>query len=113
MAVKDDKGKKPIPRKPASKSGPHPADAFNGYAFAGTVGSWVLLLIGQRVLDAEQGASTMFTALGVVGLVVCFAQRIWATMGAPADRRASTQLFAVLNGLGLVALALYLSLIHI
>lgn len=117
MAVKDDKVKgkgdaapssRNIPKKPRRDAGgPRPADAFNGYAFAGTVLSWILLLIGQRVLDAEQGASTMFTGLGVVGLVVCFGQRVWATMGAPADRRASTQLFAALSALGLVALALY------
>ena len=111
MAVKDGKAKgeapRSMPRKPRGTSGPHPAEKFNVHAFAGTLGSWVLILIGQRVLDADDGKSMMFTALGVVGLVVCFGQRIWATMGVADDRRASAQLFAVLNGLGLVALALY------
>jgi len=95
------------------KRGPAPdakrsaADKYNGYAAIGTVVGWIMLLLGQRVLDAEEGASQFFTALALVALVSCFGQRIWAVMAATGSRKSAAAAMAILNGLGLVALGLF------
>ncbi|MCA9618244.1 MAG: Gldg family protein [Myxococcales bacterium] len=116
MAVKESsERKRPLPKKPARPSGPHPADAFNLGATVAIFVSWLCLLIGQRVLDTSEGPSLLFTGLGVVGLLATFGQRLWALSGTrplPGEsgaRRTTALLFAALSGVGLLALAIWLA----
>ncbi len=105
MAVKDET-KRPLPKKP-ERVGPSEADKLNPLAFLGTMASWMFLLLGQRVLDTEEGLAKLLTGLAILGLVVCFGQRLWAASVASSDRRSASQAIALLSGLGLVGVALY------
>lgn len=110
MAVKE-QAKRPLPQKPLPqkprRSGPSDADKLNPHAFYGTMVSWGFLLLGQRVLEAQEGLAKMLTGVGILGLVVGFGQRLWALSAASEDRKSASRAFAVLSGLGVLALALY------
>jgi hypothetical protein len=102
--------KAPAPKPKASTrrpSGPSPADRFNGWAAVGTVVAWVCLLLGQRVLETQEGLATVLSVVGVAGLMLCFAQRLWAFLLAAEDRLRSARAFMVTSGIGLLSLALY------
>src|SRR5690606_20425106 len=83
------------------------ADAYNLWAFVGTLAGWTFLLLGQRVLTAMEGLSTICTWVAILLLFASFGQRLWAMMGAPPDRRTSARAFAILSALGIAALVLY------
>ncbi|MBW2459764.1 MAG: Gldg family protein, partial [Deltaproteobacteria bacterium] len=87
--------------------GPSTADRFNAWAFFGTMGSWLALLLGQRVLDSIEWFASLLTYLAVAGLVVCFGQRVWAASQASVDRRSGARALALFSGLGIVALAVF------
>jgi hypothetical protein len=90
-------------RNPPAKAGR--TDALSRYAFWGTVAAWLLLLVGQRVLDSSPGLSKALTLLAVAGLGAGFAQRLFEAQQAPADRREAARALAVVSGIGLLALA--------
>jgi len=87
--------------------GPSTADRFNAWAFFSTMGSWLCLLLGQRVLDSIEWFASLLTYLAVAGLVICFGQRVWAVSQASTDRRSAARALAVFSGLGLLALAVF------
>ncbi len=87
--------------------GPSTADRFNAWAFFGTMGSWLCLLLGQRVLDSVEWFASLITYLAAAGLVICFGQRIWAMSQASADRRSAARALALFSGLGVLALAVF------
>ena len=114
MAV-EKKTKKPLPKKgprrgarPANK-GASQAETFNSYAFIGTLAGWLLVLAGERIFSGGEGDgfAKFCTTLGVVALLAAFGQRVWAMTSTSADRKPAAQAFTLLNGLSLLALAVY------
>ncbi len=91
----------------APRSGASQADRYTVMSLLATGLGWLCVLLGQRVLDTQQGVSNGLTGLGVLLLVASLGQRLWALSTAGADRRGAARAFALLSGLGVVALAAY------
>jgi hypothetical protein len=104
-AIKDAPASKPIPKKVGDGGRQWSlAEQYNGYAALGALAGWVLLLLGQRIFAAEEGMAQFFTLVGVTALIASFGQRVWALTSVAAARKAAARAFAVLSGVGLLAL---------
>ena len=97
--------RQPQVRRRRGPAGRARAAAYDGWGFVSTMVGWLLLLIGQRVVDPETGLDTVCTLLAVLLLIAAFGQRLWAAMEARAERKSAAVAMAVLSGLGLLALA--------
>ncbi|MFP6686694.1 MAG: hypothetical protein VB934_18375, partial [Polyangiaceae bacterium] len=83
------------------------AEGLSGWAFVGTLLSWLMLLLGLRVVDTQEGVAKLLTGLGVLLLVACFGQRLWVLMEAREDRRPAARGLAIAAAVGLLGLAIY------
>jgi hypothetical protein len=77
------------------------------FALGATLGGWLCLLLGERVLVSSEGLAKLFTWLGVLALVGALVERVWAVQQASADRKPAARLFLGLSATGVLALALY------
>ena len=60
------------------------AEGLSGWAFVGTLLSWLMLLLGLRVVDTQEGLAKLLTGLGVLLLL---AATIGALVAEAAERR--------------------------
>jgi hypothetical protein len=80
------------------------SDGLNLWGFYATLGGWLLLFLGQRVVVEPEGLVKMLSGLGVVMLLAALVQRGMALSEADADRKGAARAFAILNALSLLAL---------
>ncbi|MBI4699864.1 MAG: Gldg family protein, partial [Deltaproteobacteria bacterium] len=90
--------------KPAPTGGRFEPKAFAAVA---TGAGWLLLLLGERVLEPTVHLATVLSALGAASLVAGLGARLLTLRRSGPDRRPSAVALAWLSGAGLVAGALY------
>jgi hypothetical protein len=71
------------------------------------LGGLALVLLGERILVAQEGAATGASALGVVALLVATVVRFLPQFSAAGDRARIERLLGILSAIGVLAIGLY------
>ncbi len=76
-------------------------------ALGATLGGWLFLLLGQRVIVSLDGVAKLVTFFGAALLFAALGERVWALRQAPADRKSASQAFLGLSAANVLALLVY------